>query len=250
MLKPTALFAAIVIAFAAISVAYATTPTAEPKPNLAYTKVAGLDAEPGGIITYHISVINSGNADSNSQTMFDTLPAGIDYWIVQDNWGCELAPSSIQGRTVLRCRGAIVEKRHLNETKDDFVNGAIYVQVAGQAWQCGTYPNVAIFNGIQPSNVAVANVKCPATPTPVPPTPTPVPPTPVATQTPVQTAVPTQVPPEPTKTVQLPAPKPPTTGNTRTGVPDSGNGWPLGAIVVAVFFGTGATLFLWGRNKA
>lgn len=227
-------------------VAYAVdpTPTATPAPKLSFGKTGTADTDIGGIVGFTISVTNSGNADSESQTMQDTLPGGVDWWIAADSWGCTLAPSVTAGRTVLRCGPAVAVKRHLNATADDFVNGSLSVTVFGQAFQCGAYFNVAVFNGQIPSNPAIVNVRCPVTPTPA------------ATSTPIptQTAQPTQVPPEPTKVPQKPepsrpAPKPPTTGNSRSGVPDSGNGWPWGIIVIAVLVGTGTTLALWGRNR-
>ena len=206
--------------------ASAVDPTPTPAAKLAFSKVATAETDIGGIIGYAISVTNSGNADSNSQTMIDTLPAGVDWYIAADSWGCTLAPSVTLGRTVLRCGPAIAEKRHLNDAQDDFVNGSLAVTVFGQAYQCGAYFNVAVFNGQMPSAPAIAYVKCPATPTPVPATPTP-------------TSVPTATPPAPTATVAPPTPTapavvpaPPKTGNTGSGVPSEGNGFPWAFIAI------------------
>ena len=197
------------------------TPTVAPKAVLSYNKTASPETEIGGIISYTLSVTNTGNADSNSQTMVDTLPGGVDWWIASDSWGCSLAPSSTVGRTVLRCGGAVVQKRHLNDAGDDFINGVISVTIFGQAYQCGSYFNTAVFNGQVPSAPAIAYVKCPATPTA---TATPIPPT----------TTPTVV--APTQTPQIvyvevtPTPKPiplaPKTGNSQQ-ASNSGIDWGL-----------------------
>ena len=205
------------------------TPTVTPKAVLSYSKTASPETEIGGIISFSHSVTNIGNKDSDSQTAVDTLPGGVDWWIVSDSWGCTLAPSSTVGRTVLRCGDAIVQRRHLNQTEDDFVNGVISVTVFGQAYQCGSYFNTAVFNGLMPSNPAIAYVKCPATPTPVA-TATPVPPTPTVvapTQTPQIVYV--EVTPTPKPVV---VPKPPATGNSVGS--DSGIDWGFLWIVSAI----------------
>ena len=127
-------------------------------------------------------------------------------------------------------------KRHLNDAQDDFVNGSLAVTVFGQAYQCGAYFNVAVFNGQMPSAPAIAYVKCPATPTPVPATPTP---TSVPTATP---PAPTATVAPPTPTVALPAPKAPATGNTGSGVPSEGNGWPWAFIAIGASVAAGTVI--------
>ena len=111
------------------------------------------------------------------------------------------------------------------------MNGQLSVTVFGQAYQCGAYFNVAVFNGQVPSTPAIASVRCPATPTPIPATPTPTS-VATATPTPTQPPAPTATVAPPTPTVALPAPKPPVTGNTQAGVPSEGTGWPWAFIAI------------------
>lgn len=215
MTKVVSILAAIVAAFTLVPVAFAAdpTPTPEPAAKLAFNKTATAETDIGGIVGYTISVTNSGNADSDSQTMQDTLPAGVDWYIAADSWGCTLAPSVTPGRTVLRCGPAVAGKRHLNATEDDFVNGQLSVTVFGQAYQCGAYFNVAVFNGQVPSTPAIASVRCPATPTPIPATPTPTS-VATATPTPTQPPAPTATVAPPTPTVALTVPLAPKTGDS------------------------------------
>lgn len=216
------------------------TPTPVPAPRLTYEKSTGGDVDIGGLIGFAISVTNTGNADSSPQTVQDTLPGNVDWWIASDTWGCQLSPSTLPGRLVLRCDPVVVAKRHLNERADDFVNGSASVTIIGQAFQCGPYFNVAVFNGALPSAPAIAHVRCPATPTPSPTptsTPTPTATAPPATSTPAPTA--TQPPPTPTEPIATPTraaiPGAPRTGNT-TGVPADGAGFPWAIISIAASF--------------
>lgn len=192
-----------------------TTPIPEPAPKLAYSKLPGPAVSVGGVISFTITVTNSGNADSGSQTMVDTLPAGVDWQIATDSFGCSLGPSAIEGRRLLSCGPVIVEKRHINDAGDDFENGAASVTVRGVAFSCGPYFNVALFNGLNPV-ASTAQVLCPETPTP---TPTQPPPTSTPTAPPAATATPTQVPPTATPTRFVPLP--PSTGNTGPGTADA-----------------------------
>lgn len=208
-------------AFAGTALAVDPTPTTVPAPILTYSKVAGADAPIGGLIGYTISITNSGNASSTSQTMQDTLPGGVDWFIASDGWGCSLSPSTLTGRVILRCESIIVGPRQLNAAKDAFVNGYVSVTVVGQAFVCGPYFNTAIFNGLFPAS-AVASVTCPVTPTPTPqpPTPTPIPPTPTATSTPIPptaTAEPPTATQPPATSTRPPgrAPGPPNTGDSQ-----------------------------------
>ena len=172
---------------AATALAIEPTPTPVPAPILTYSKAGSPSATiSGGVVNFTIAVTNSGNANSTSQTMRDTLPAGVDWGISADTWGCSLSPSSLPGRTVLSCDARVVIARHLNDTKDAFINGSLSVTVSGVAGACGPLTNVALFNGIQPVFAAI-DVVCPATPTPSPT------PSPTATTAPTQTPTPTAV---------------------------------------------------------
>ena len=227
---------AAVVALTGLTQTNAQTATPEPSPKLTYSKIAGPAVPVGGLVTFTVSVVNSGNADSNAQAMQDTLPAGIDWQIATDTFGCSLGPSAIVGRTLLSCGPVIVEQRHINKTQDDFENGVASVTVVGIANVCGPLFNVALFNGFNPV-AATADVLCP---TPVPtatPTQTPVPstPTPTATQPP-PTATPTQFVPTATPTQRI-APLPPNTGNSDGGKPGTDVAYGLlvvGALLVLV----------------
>lgn len=226
----TGLVAALI--FAAIAFAATPTPTPEPAPRLTYSKIAGPDVDVGGLISFTISVTNSGNANSGSQTAQDTLPGALDWFIGADTWGCALSPSSTVGRTVLRCEPAIAVARHLNEAEDDFINGSVSVTVVAQAQTCGVFANFAVIDGAVPVS-AFATVRCPVTPTPVPTaTATPAPPTP--TPTPIATATapsPTALPATEEPTI---APRPqvtPLPPKTGSGVADDTKStWPMFAL--------------------
>ena len=245
-----ALGAAIILGLAWISVAQAVTPTPTPEPaaKLTYTKTAGDAVDIGGLIEFTISITNSGNLDSNSQTVYDTLPGGVDWWIVEDSWGCELSASNIAGRTLLSCEPAIVERRHLNATEDDFVNGKVSVTVVGQAFQCGPYFNVAVFNRVLPSNPAIAMVRCPATPTPIPSTNTPTPTsTTVVTRVPTTTPVPTLTQPISTPTSAF-IPGPPKTGNSEVATGSDWN-WIILMGEVLIVLGAGLIFRIGARRE-
>lgn len=238
----TGLVAALILV--AVAFAATPTPTPEPAPRLTYSKVAGPDVDVGGLISFTISVTNSGNADSGSQTAQDTLPGALDWFIGADTWGCALSPSSTVGRTVLRCEPAIAVARHLNENRDDFINGSVSVTVVAQAQTCGVFANFAVIDGSVPVS-AFATVRCPVTPTPTatvpPPTATP---TPIATATAPPTATPATE--EPT-VVPRPrvTPAPPNTGSGSdpTTLGADWRGFP--ALLVFLGFGVGILAFLW-----
>lgn len=198
---------AIIAAFATFATVAAQTPT--PAPKLQHTKTVFVS---GNYIQWTLAVTNTGNLDSTSQTIQDTLPAGADWEIVDDTIGCALAPSLIPNRVKLDCNKFIVERRHLNEAEDNFLDGFEYVSIAGVVDRCGVYVNTAVFNA-EIIRSTSAEVVCPATPTPVPPTATPtMSPTPIpATNTPIPD-VPTSTPisTQPTRIIPLP----PRTGNS------------------------------------
>lgn len=227
--------------FGSYKVISAQTATPEPAAKLSYAKYVYVDSH---YVQWTLSVTNSGNKDSNSQTIQDTLPAGADWTIVEGNINCELISSSIAGRVKLSCDPFTVSKRQLNETKDDFVNGNRFIVISGVVDTCGVYTNTAVFNFIS-VRTATADVVCPATPTPVPTmTPTQIPatntPNPTITPTPTISNPPTQI---PTATF---IPKPPNTGNTQINNSES----PVGLFVVFAILASlsTGTLFLW-RNR-
>ena len=103
------LFAIVVVILGAllmVRTAHADTPTPEPTPRLTYAKVATVDNH---YVEWTLSVTNSGDADSGSQTIQDTLPTGSDWVIVKDTIGCELVPSLGAGRVKLDCSPFIVQ---------------------------------------------------------------------------------------------------------------------------------------------
>lgn len=182
--------------------ASAQTPT--PVANMQYVKSAQVD---GYLITWTLQASNSGNADSTSQTVQDTLPAGADWVISTDDIGCNLYDSSIPGRLKLECDPFIVQKRHLNATEDDFLNGLRTVRVSGVVDKCGIYTNTALFNTLTIRSTTVI-VPCPAIITA----------TPTMSPTPITTPEPTTPVPTATQPISTPTPRivplPPNTGNT------------------------------------
>lgn len=219
ILKFLTLLCAGIVSATILATAVAATPTPEPAAKLAYGKSASVDA--AGVIIYVISVTNSGNLDSDSQTMQDVLPAGIEWNVAADTWGCSIDASPfLPGRAVLSCDPAIVEKRHLNAAEDDFENGTISVSVYGGAEACGLYSNTARFNAGAISRTAAVSIPCPEAPTPVPtatlsPTATPSPVLPTTTA-----AISFTPTPQPAVTPIRVAPGPPSTGNTVASVPE------------------------------
>ena len=212
----------------AVLIAYA----ADPAPVLTYSKTAAVD---GSYIEWTLAVTNSGDADSESQTVQDTLPSGADWAIVEDTIGCELGPSSLANRLKLSCDKFIVPKRDLEGVDTD---GLRFVTIGGIVDKCGDYLNTAQFNFAILRSTAVS-IACPATP--VPPT------APAVTSTPVPTVTtgPVELP-TPTKTA-IPSssviPRPPNTGSGPVDVADSSGGQLTAFVVVLVSLGVGVALF-------
>lgn len=202
------LFASLIVIIGAllmVGVVHADTPTPEPAPRLTYSKSAAVD---GHYVEWTISVTNSGDADSNSQTVQDTLPTGSDWVIVKDTIGCELVPSLTPGRVKLDCNRFIVPKRDLTGVDTD---GIKFVTIGGIVDKCGEYSNAALFNFVI-VRATVINIPCPATPTPIPATPTP-----TMGITTTNTPNPTQPTSTPTSTPTMRiVPLPPNTGNYKS----------------------------------
>lgn len=187
------------LALLTISIAAA----AEPAPILTYSNVATVD---GHYVEFTAAVSNAGDADSNSQTVQDTLPSGADWAIVEDTIGCSLAPSLLPNRTKLDCDPFIVPKRNLDGVDTD---GLKFVTLGGIVDGCGDISNAALFN-LAIVRVTTVSIACPATPTPL------------ATVSPTATSGPVELPTltptatiAPTKTTVPGAsstPKPPNTG--------------------------------------
>ena len=189
-----------------LALAAAPTPTPEPAPIVTFGKTSAVS---GSFVSFTITVTNSGNSQTEALTVVDTLPAGIDWFLTADSMGCQIGPSAIPNRQLLSCGPFVTVARHLNEAKDNFVNGVNYVTVAGVMGNCGVISNTALLLPDGIFRTAFAENPCPATPTPtVAPTQTPTPVPPTATPT----IAPTQVPPSPTAT--LPAPGAPKTGDS------------------------------------
>ena len=229
-----AIIAAVVAALAVtVALAVTPTPTPEPQPIIQFQKTATVQG--GGFITYTISVTNSGNSQTGELTIYDTLPGGIDWFVSASTIPCSLTPSATTGRLVLACGPFVVDKRQLNDAKDNFINGFESVSISGVALTCGQCGNVAILRPNIAFAQAAADIPCPATPTP---TATPV--------TPVPTVAPTQTPaPQPTATVAPPTPAPtlaipkaPATGDSAPQAREGGIAWPSLAILAgAILFG-------------
>lgn len=179
---------AVIVGLGLYTVTAATpTPTPVPSPIMTYSKFSQAGEN---YIAWILVAQNSGNADSDSQTVQDTLPAGADWTITQDGIGCELVPSLLPNRVKLSCNPFIVQKRHINAEGSNFVNGSRSVIIGGVVDKCGDYNNVAIFNFLT-IRQNTATVDCPATPTPTTPITTPEPTTPVPTSTqPISTPTP------------------------------------------------------------
>ena len=225
---------AIALAMAMVVVAQA----AEPAPQLTYSKSV---ASSNHYIEWTLEVTNSGDADSDSQTVQDTLPAGADWYIADSNIRCELNPSSIAGRLKLDCAEFIVPKVDLDGVD---TAGHRYVIIAGVVDECGIYTNRGVFTGgIQ--REASINIACPATPTPVP------------TSTPQPTATPTtpiQNAATPTATTTRFVPLPPNTGNSSMEDPAGkklADTLLIGALIgVTIIVGMSASTVIYRRVKA
>ena len=203
-----------------------------PAPILTYSKSAAVT---GNYVTWTLAVSNSGDADSESQTVQDTMPSGADWAIVEDTIGCELGPSSLANRLKLSCDKFIVPKKNLEGVDTD---GLRFVTIGGIVDECGVYLNTAQFNFAILRSTAVS-IACPATP--VPPT------APAVTSTPVPTVTtgPVELP-TPTKTA-IPSssviPRPPNTGSGPVDVADSPENQLTAFVVALVSLGVGVALF-------
>ena len=218
-----------------IAIAYA----ADPAPVLTYSKTAAVD---GSYIEWTLAVSNSGNSDSEEQSVADTLPSGADWAIVEDTIGCELGPSTLANRLKLSCDKFIVPKRDLEGVDTD---GLRFVTIGGIVDKCGDYLNTALFNFAILRSTAVS-IACPATPTPVP-TNTPTAPTATSTPVPAVTTGPVELPTlTPTKTA-IPSssviPLPPRSGNSPMDVADSPSNQLSAFSVALLAMGAGVALF-------
>jgi len=213
---------AALLALAAVAV-YA----AEPAPKLTFSNTAAVD---GHYVEFTLAVTNAGDADSNSQTVQDTLPAGADWAIVKDTIGCSLAPSLLQGRTKLDCDPFIVPKRNLDGVDTD---GLKFVTIGGIVDGCGDISNAALFN-LATVRVTTVSIACPATPTPTATAP-PI----TATTGPVELPLAT-----PTKTaIPSTTPKPPNTGTGPVDVADSPKNQLTAFVVFLLALGGGVAVF-------
>ena len=226
-----------------VTLAATPTPTPEPAPIVTFGKTSAVS---GSFVSFTITVTNSGNSQTEELTVVDTLPAGIDWFLTADSMGCQLGPSAIPNRQLLSCGPFVTVARHLNEAKDNFVNGVNYVTVAGVMGNCGVISNTALLLPGGLFRTAFAENPCPATPTPtVAPTltPTPVPPTPTS----IPTAVPTQAPPTPAAT--LPAPGAPKTGDSAPAVQaESEVAWSALAALAGIII-VGMSIAGWRRYR-
>lgn len=196
---------------------------ATPAPILSIFKTVNSTSpvQTGELISYTISITNSGSADSSQVNMVDALPDTGAPWTVLSGSGfdCEIS------HRTLSCTIDNIVKRHINEAGTDFENGFASVTVYSIAGTCDqSYLNLgATF--LAPSwDMAGASgpalIKTIACPTPSPtPSPTATPTTPPPTPT---TAIPTESPftptvytstPIPIITTAIPTPKPPATGS-------------------------------------
>lgn len=225
--------ALIALSMIGVALAVTPTPTPEPAPIVSFGKTSAVS---GSFVSFTITVTNSGNSQTEELTVVDTLPAGIDWFLTADSMGCQIGPSAIPNRQLLSCGPFVTVARHLNEAKDNFVNGVNYVTVAGVMGNCGVISNTALLLPDGLFRTAFAENPCPATPTPVPATPTP---TSVPTATP---PAPTATVAPPTPTVALPAPLAPKTGNTQAGVPSEGNGWPWAFVAIGGCLAAGTVI--------
>jgi uncharacterized repeat protein (TIGR01451 family) len=202
--KAIAWLIAIVAAFALFAViAHA----AEPAPALTYSNSAAVD---GHYVEFTLAVSNAGDADSNSQTVQDTLPAGADWAIVEDTIGCSLAPSLLPNRTKLDCQPFIVPARDLSGVDTD---GLKFVTIGGIVDDCGDVSNAVLFN-LATVRVTTVSIACPATPT-LPPSATATPPATVTSgpvELPTSTPTPTIAPTKTSVPGASSTPKPPNTG--------------------------------------
>ena len=243
--------AVIVVALAAV---FRTADAQSAVPDLSFSKSA-TDSVPGGQVAFTLAVSNSGGADSHSQTIQDELPTGFEWFLSSSNIECDLDPADgVETTQVLRCGPFVVEARHLNDSRSDFVNGLAFVTVVAEANHCGSWPNTALIRDdvtgvVSSSSLAVLDVTCPT------PTPTATPTNPPATATPVPTfpAEPSViiVTATPTKTPILNIPKPPNTGTgPATESAQDGVGIGLMTTLLGLFaIGIGAAVWAaWGNR--
>ena len=196
------------------------------------------------IIIWTVSIANTGNADSSSQTIQDILPAGV-YWSVSSVQGldCTITTSVTDlTRQIMTCSTSTVPKAYFDEDRFTIVNGLAQVSIYGYAEQCGSYRNVAVRNGLDVVTATVT-IDCP-TPTPTA--------TPIQTSTPVITATNTPIPvpptstPSPTPTTRI-VPLPPKTGNS-SGTPETAYDVILvGSVLILI--GLGITAYTTRRKQ-
>lgn len=189
--KTIAYLIAIVAALAAVatylSQAHAADPPT-PKPAiLSIVKEASVSAPSDGIVSFTITVENSGGTSATVEVL-DQLPGDALWLLASNTLGCSLDGEF--GAQIVNCSDT-VEARHLNASGDDFENGRGVVSVWALAGGCGrVYRNQASLShgdAAYASNVVYAStVSCP---TVVPSTPTPAP-----TQTTAPSSTPTNLP--------------------------------------------------------
>lgn len=218
--------------FATLATQWRESSAAEPAPVLTYSKSAAVDDH---YIEWTLAVSNAGDADSNSQTVQDTLPAGADWAIVEDSIGCELVPSATAGKLKVSCDKFIVPARDLEGVDTD---GLRFVTIGGIVEACGDYSNTAQFNFaiLRSTTVTVA---CPATPTPVPTVAT----TPAPTVTTGPVELPTATPTKTAAAIPSTTPKPPNTGTGPLEVADSPRNQLTAFVVFLLCLGAGVALF-------
>ena len=218
-----------------------------PTPPVARLQFAKSGQVSDNIIVWTVSITNTGNADSNSQTIQDILPAGV-YWSVSTVKGlvCVVGPSITDTtRQIMTCNTDTVPKAYFDKDKFAIVNGLASVSIYGYAEKCGIYRNIAVRNGLDVVTATV-DLPCP-TPTPVPPTATP-----TQTSTPVITSTNTPIPVPPTSTPTATptsriAPLPPKTGNS-CGTPETAYDVVLvGSLLILV--GLGIAAYTARRNR-
>ncbi len=227
-------------------------PTVTPAPILSITKSAFPSAgpvNPGDVIGFTITVTNSGNLAADV-SVSDVLPSSVAWSPAMFPSGCSLSPAG-----VLSCQLSL-DKRHLNDSQTEFLNGVSQVSVYGIAGACGTtYTNTAllIYKGapMASNRSAIAVAACPtvaptATPTSAP-TMTPTPTQPPATATP--TVAPTEAPTvAATPTLRGRAPLPPNTGNTPGGSGGESS-WALYGFLAVALLGAGITSWMIRREQ-
>lgn len=216
-----------------------------PAPNPHVEKANNGPVAPGGVGTFTIALVNSGNASLGAAGLTDQLP-GLDRGAHWDILGEHSFDSCVIASNVLTCFVDDLPGQHLVEQDDGQVfleNGEAVVTVWSVLPVCGFYENHAAVetDGDVLTASSTLSVTCPATPTPTAtntPTPTATP-TSTATPTPTATAVPATATPTPRFGANNPAPGPPDTG---TGTEESDSSAPI-LLFAALGLGAGAVAF-------